>query len=167
MLEKYAGEESGGVAIEFSILALPFFAIIFAIVEVGYHGLVQSELDRATTTIAQHVSTFAHTEPTSADYLAKGPCTDFVGTILDCTKVRLGAEKVDGRMVDFRSQVIGSDTWTLGCAGDTIIIEMTYPFSKIVAPIAIADVVTDKGSQFYRSRAVIRREPLFSGGTAC
>ncbi|WP_175616910.1 TadE family protein [Rhizobium sp. RU33A] len=155
------------MAIEFSILAIPFFAMIFAIIEVGYHALIQSELDRATTTIAQHISSFAHAEPTSSDYLAKGPCKDYVGSVLDCTKLRLGATEVEGRMVDFRNMIIGSSVWSLGCAGDTVIIELTYPYTELVSPIVIADVVNDNGGEYYRSRAVIRREPMFAGGSEC
>lgn len=167
MIRHYWKDRSGSVAIEFSFLALPFFTMMFAIIVVGYHALIQAELDRATTTIAQHISIFAHTDPTSRDYLGKGPCKDFVGPLIDCSELRLGAAEVKGRMVDYRSKVIGNSEWSLGCAGDTVIVELTYPFSSLLAPIAIADIVESEGNKFYRSRAVIRREPIFAGGATC
>lgn len=160
-------EESGSVAIEFAILALPFMTLLFSIVSIGYHALLQSELDRTATSIALQVSINANKQPTSADFISNAACAKQLGTLVSCTDLRLGATTVVGRMFDYRNVILGNKTWNLGCAGDTVIIELTYPFQQLLTPIVIADIVTDGSKKYYRSRAVIKREPVIVGEGSC
>jgi Flp pilus assembly pilin Flp len=160
-------DEDGSVAIEFSMLALPFFLTVLTILFVAYHSLVQSELDRATAAIAREIAVQANDAPTSADYLSQGTCAKHLGALINCAKLKLGATTVPGRLFTFRQQPIGGKMWSLGCANDTVLIELNYPVASFISPIVIADVVTMDGVEYYRSRAVIRREPVVTGSGSC
>lgn len=167
MYSQFKDDESGGVAIEFSILALPFFLLIFATLGLVYHALVQSELDRAITSIASDIALRATDAKTSALYLSDGACSQFVGAFLDCDRIKLGASTVTGRMIGYKDTVFGNTSWNLGCAGDTVILELTYPYAELITPVVIADLVKKDGQTYYRSRAVVRREPIVTGAAAC
>jgi Flp pilus assembly pilin Flp len=167
MSSKFKDDENGGVAIEFSILALPFFLLIFATLSLVYHALVQSELDRAITSIAADIALRAPDATTSTVYLSNGACSEFVGPLLDCDQIRLGAGIVAGRLISYKDTVFGSSAWNLGCAGDTVILELTYPYAELITPVVIADLIDQGGQTYYRSRAVVRREPVVTGAAAC
>lgn len=160
-------DEGGSAAIEFSILALPFFLTVFTILFVVYHSLVQSELDRAVGSIATQIAIEASEKPTSTDFLSAAACKQHVGSLLDCSRLKLGATTVVGRLVDYRNKLIGGATWALGCAGDTVLVELSYPVASFITPVVIADVIESGGEKFYRSRAVIRREPVITGSGSC
>ncbi|MDP3527001.1 MAG: hypothetical protein Q8S27_20700, partial [Hoeflea sp.] len=163
MTKNILTSESGSVAVEFSILALPFFLTVFTILFVVYHSLVQSELDRAAGSIASQIAIQANQSPTSADFLSAGTCSQHIGPLLDCGRLSLGATKVTGRLLDYRNKLIGGSTWSLGCAGDTVLVELSYPVASFITPVVIADVIEVGEQKVYRSRAVIRREPIITG----
>lgn len=167
MSERILKNDSGSVAVEFSILALPFFLTVFTILFVVYHSLVQSELDRAVGSIATQISILASQNPTSTDFLSPAACEQHVGTLLNCSRLRLGATKVSGRLSDYRNNLLGGSTWSLGCAGDTVLVELSYPVQSFVTPVVIADVIEAGDQKYYRSRAVIRREPIITGSGSC
>ncbi len=167
MFSRFRHNEDAGVAVEFSILALPFFILIFATVGLAYHSLVQSELDRAMTSISAEIAIRATEAKTSASYLNSGACEKFVGAMLRCSDIRLGAMIVTGRMISHKDTVIGNSSWNLGCAGDTLILELTYPYVELITPVVVADLVEQGGQTYYRSRAVVRREPIVTGAGAC
>lgn len=160
-------DEKGSVAVEFSILALPFFLIILTILFIGYHSLVQSELDRATASIAREIAVEANAAPTSAEYLSTSACSKHLGALINCSKLKMGATTVPGRLYTLRNQPISGKMWALGCAGDTVLIELNYPVASFISPIVIADVIMMDGIEYYRSRTVVRREPVVTGSGSC
>lgn len=159
--------DSGAVAVEFSLLALPFFLTVFTILFVVYHSLMQSELDRAAGSITTQIAIQANQNPTPADFLSQATCEQHVGSLLNCSRLQLGATTVTGRLFDYRDKVIGGSAWALGCAGDTVLVELTYPVDSFVTPVVIADVIKVGEQKFYRSRTVIRREPIITGNGSC
>ena len=167
MSETVTYDEKGSVSVEFSLLVIPFFLMVFTILFIVYHSLVQAELDRATVSIAKELALTATDAPDAIEFLTPAACNKHIGSLLDCSRVLLGAAKVTGRLYDYRNKVIGGKQWSLGCAGDTVIVELDYPVASFFTPLVIADVVQVSGVDHYRGRAVIRREPVITGPGAC
>ena len=54
---RWRGDRRGATAVEFAIIAAPFFFMIFAIIQLALHFMVQVTLDNATATAARQLRT--------------------------------------------------------------------------------------------------------------
>lgn len=165
MLGKFVRACAGGVAIEFALLVTPFIFLIGGTVELGAKSLLQADLDRVLTEVTADLSSRATAATKPADFIKTAVC-GIAGPMLDCNQLDIGATVVTGRLFDYRNRSLAG-MWSLGCAGDTVLIEMTYTYQDFIMPFAIADVVEVAGKKRYRARAVIRREPILTGPGAC
>ncbi|MGB6230800.1 MAG: TadE/TadG family type IV pilus assembly protein [Litorimonas sp.] len=168
IFDRFRRQTSGAVALEFAMLSVPFLAMIFGIMEVAFKTMVQTELDNKLYYIASDISKVAFDQDDSAQFMMDALC-DQTGTFFTtCSDIEIGVQVVstDSRLVQYReTSAIG--TWELGCAYDTLLVELNYPVSNFLHPIVVADVVERDGEKYYRSRGVIRREPLLSNGSTC
>lgn len=165
LLRRFLRASAGGVAIEFALLVTPFVFLIAGTVELGAKSLLQADLDRVLTEVTSDLSSRATDAAKASDFIQTTVC-GISGPLLDCNQIDIGATVVTGRLFDYRNRSLAG-LWSLGCAGDTVLIEMTYAYQDFIMPFAIADVVEVAGTKRYRARAVIRREPILTGPDAC
>ncbi|MBU1304116.1 MAG: pilus assembly protein [Alphaproteobacteria bacterium] len=156
---------AGATAIEFAILVMPFLVILLASVDLGVNAFIQGDLDRVLEDVTYNLSIKA-SDATSASKYKEDYLCGILGPLLNCSKLDIGATVVVGRLFDYRNQSLFG-LWSLGCGGDTIIVEITYPYQQAIVPFAIADIVEVNGQKSFRSRAVVRREPILTGAGAC
>jgi Flp pilus assembly protein TadG len=57
LLSRFRSDRGGATAVEFAMVAVPFFGLLFAIFETSFVFLAQEGLDAATTTAARQVMT--------------------------------------------------------------------------------------------------------------
>lgn len=165
-LRRYARDELGATAMEFSILAVPLFVGIFAIIEMGYKSMLQSELDDRLYAVSSHIGINAVDYDDADEFMREYFCPELGSTFLRCEDITFGALVLTERFYKYRSRPIAG-TWNIGCPGEPILIELNYPVGPKMSPIELADVVERNGQKFYRSRTVITREPMLSGGGSC
>ncbi len=79
-----AGARSGAAALEFAIIALPFFAFLFAIIGAGLDGFYQLTFDEAVRNAARQVQIDAPAAR-SASAFASAVCSEFGGLAPNCT----------------------------------------------------------------------------------
>ncbi|WP_404403128.1 TadE/TadG family type IV pilus assembly protein [Pelagibacterium halotolerans] len=163
--KRWLGDEAASTAIEFAILLWPFLLVLAGTVELGVKSFIQAELDRALGDTAATLSILASDAYDSQAFVEDTLCS-MSGPVLDCNALEIGAVVVAGRLFDYRNLSL-SGQWNPGCGGDVIIIELTYPYRDIIIPLAIADIVETEEGKRYRSRTVLRREPVLSGSRAC
>ncbi|MGP1665066.1 MAG: hypothetical protein ACTS5I_03945, partial [Rhodanobacter sp.] len=142
-----------------------FLVIMLASVELGIKAFIQADLDRVLTEVATNLSVSESDAENSRDYVNAQICA-MAGPLIDCHELSIGAKVVSGRLFDYRNQSL-SEQWNVGCAADVVIVELTYSYFDIILPFAIADIVEVNGIKRYRSRAVLRREPILAGSHAC
>lgn len=153
---------------EFGILAIPFFIMLFGILELSYKNMVQTELDNKLYYLASDIAKMGFEQEESAQFLTDHLC-DQTGTIFtSCDKLEIGVRVIstDSRLYSYREASV-VDQWDLGCAYDTLLVELNYPVENFFHPIVVADVIKRDGEKFYRSRGIIRREPLLANGATC
>lgn len=92
-------------------------------------------------------------------------CENGLIFILSCQNIVLGAQVIPGRFVDLRATSING-RWDFGCADDVVLLEMLYPATNIFHDFVLGDVVRieDDARSMFRSRGVVRREPLLDNG---
>ena len=164
-IRRFIRNERGATAIEFALLVGPFLLVVLASIEIGIKAFIQADLDRMLTELTSDLSMTFNDAEDAADYITTTAC-DRASLLLDCNELDVGATVVDGRLFDYRNASL-SGTWDVGCPGDTVIIELTYGYFDVLFPFAIADIVQVDGAKRYRSRAVLRREPILAGNDNC
>lgn len=148
------------------MLAGPLFAGLLGIIELSYKSLQQTELDNALNAIAGRMSINNFDSSDSIEYLRDEFCPDVGTTFLKCSQLELGIEVLVNDFHTYRNtNIVG--TWNMGCTNDPIMIELNYPVTNAVHPIVIADIVQRGDDNYFRSRTVIRREPLLTGSGSC
>lgn len=165
ILKQFLHHTVGATAIEFAILVLPFLLVLLASVDLGVKAFIQGDLDRVLEDVTNNLALKANEATSASKYKDEFLC-GILGPLLRCDELDLGATVVVGRLFDYRNKPL-SGLWSLGCGGDTVLVELTYPYEQNIAPFAIADIVEVGGQKRFRSRAVLRREPILTGAGAC
>lgn len=174
MIKQFIGADRGVAAIDFAIVSIPFFFAIVAIMELSVKSLMQAQLDHQMFDAAMTLSREDDAGISKADYQTNVICGHVVSPMLRCEDILIGAAAfpIDVRFYPVRNDIF-VDQWDTGCGGSSVIVELLYPVNHILMPFAVADTVNYNGADYYRSRGVIRREPLLvgtvtgSGDTAC
>ena len=151
--------------VEFALVAPLFFYLLFACVELAIKSLQQTELDNF---LMHAYGELAKSSAGAADrdaYL-QTLCTDGPVAILSCDKVVFGSQVVSSGLTEWQNTTING-LWDYGCANDIIILEMLYPVTNLLHSFSTGEVVTISGNDFFRSRGVIRREPMLIDGATC
>lgn len=168
VLQTFKNAQRGSTTVEFAILVIPFLATMFATIELSYKSFVQTALDNNLYVAASQISITGFDQDTPEKFIEEYVCVDLSAVLLRCEDVEIGVKKIptSGRLSQYRDQSIVGE-WDLGCSYDALLVELNYPIKDISHPIAVADIVYRDGKKYYRSRGVVRREPLLTGPGAC
>lgn len=167
-VRKFKAAQRGSTTVEFAILIVPFLATMFATVELSYKSFVQTALDNNLYVAASQISITGFDHETPQKFIEEYVCVDLAAVLLRCEEIEIGVKKIptSGRLSQFReASIIGE--WDLGCSYDAVLVELNYPIKDISHPLAVADIVYRDGQKYFRSRGVVRREPLLTGPGAC
>ncbi|WP_162244744.1 TadE/TadG family type IV pilus assembly protein [Aureimonas sp. Leaf454] len=89
LFPRFRRDRQGVAAIEFALLALPFFTIIFAILETGLVFLAELTLDQAVDQVARTVRTGEAQKAGMTEAQFKQAICDKVSFLLSCPKLKI------------------------------------------------------------------------------
>lgn len=182
LLRRFIGDRSGTSAIEFALLAAPFFGFLLFIMQVGLFHFSQQSLDFATRKAARQIMTGSlpaaarslsgfKTTLICPNMLWKGSCD---ALIVNAYKVAKTSDSAAGtgiyQFVNAKTKtLVGPATdptqmsFCLGGPGDYIFLDIAYPFPDFTGGLFSAG-----GSMFQlRSTSFIYNEPFAGGGSTC
>ncbi len=109
----FGRDERGAVAVEFGILALPFFAIIAAIMETAFFFLGSEILDSAVDTSVRLLRTGqAQSQGLTADQFERTIC-DRLYNLFDCDRLQIDVKTITNFASASFSAPLGEDfEWT-------------------------------------------------------
>ncbi|BAT57817.1 TadE-like protein [Variibacter gotjawalensis] len=171
MLKFFARCEDGATAVEFSFIAVPFFALIFAIFELAFIFFGTQMLETATADAAREILTGNQqkkdkekkpdgTDKTPAEKFAafkKSVCdpapagdSSMLSYLFDCNKIKYdisvftGFNVGDDAMTAPTNFATFSGTYNPGCPGDTVVVRVMYPWNTSVInwPISALKTLT-------------------------
>ncbi|MCI5043403.1 MAG: pilus assembly protein [Aquisalinus sp.] len=164
MFKSFNRKDDGAVAIEFALVAPVFFIVLFAIIELSYKTIIQTELDKLAFDFAMTMARESDATISKADYKNDIICARNSAPFLNCENILFGADAYNSNQRLYRLiDNVFVDSWNTGCAGSTVIVEMLYPVTHTLIPFASADVIQYDGKPHFRSRGLIRREPVLNG----
>jgi Flp pilus assembly protein TadG len=173
---RFGDEEKGAVAVEFAILALPFFTIIFAILETSMVFFAGQILDSAVQDSSRLLRTGrAQANSYTAATYRQAICNGLYG-MFDCTKLKIKVQVVD----NFASASVGTPInpactptataaqceWTIaesydpGVGSSIVLVQAHYKWPTLVN-LPWFNLATQKGgTRLLSAVRVFRNEPF-------
>ena len=150
-IRRFVRNDSAATVVEFALLAMPFFALIFGIIEVGLIFLVDTTLENAVTASGRQIRT-------GELQTAGGTAATFKTSI--CANMSwLGGSCASNLDVDVRTYASFNAVTTPGAAGDIVVVRAYYRWS-IITPLLNSTLVNLGGNQRLISATVaFRNEP--------
>lgn len=178
----FGRDQSGTAAIEFGILAVPFFGFVLFILQIGLFHFSQQSLDHAVRLAARQIMTggVPSTAKTAAGFRDQLICPKLLWNA-SCEKVFVNAYKVaktssskDGtgiyQFVNEATKTLAGPNmdastaaFCLGGAGDYVFLDVAFDFPDFT--FGLLGEATDRFR--LRSSTFIYNEPTVSGGGTC
>jgi Flp pilus assembly protein TadG len=166
-LTRFARAEKGATAVEFSLVALPFFGLMFAILEIGLTMFASATLETATQMSARMIRTGIAQEQNLDSSAFKQTICDRVGVLFDCGKI-----KIDVRTITtFDSTIppvldedgkLNEETFLYvpGKGGDIVLVRSFYEWPSLGKLVYLSLQNTGNGTFLMNSTAVFKNEPF-------
>ena len=193
--KKFAAAKDGQTAVEFGLILVPFFALLFSIFENGFLLMVDDGVAQANSTAARQMLignvqnnnaiTSAAQYRDSMICSPAAPMSRVLPSYIDCSQIVVDVRAVPVGGAFFSAAAQAADFWTVAnsnkfCTGDPsgiVMVRVMYPmpayFPIITTSWLAANGVSSAGLQTYKgklshivlSTAVFQNEPFASTGT--
>ena len=178
LLTSFSGDQHGIAAIEFGFIALPFFAILIAIFQIGLLFFAQNEMETAVEKAARQLLTGSAQKSamTQTQFIAS-ICNNLPAFFPNCTT---GALMVDLQVAPaFASAVASPPTLTYdskgnvtnpwvfnsGTSGSILVLRVMYQFPVILGPLSLNFANLTNGKHLMMAVSVFQVEPYSTTGS--
>ena len=159
----------GATAVEFGLIALPFFGLIAGLLETGLMMFADSALDQATNRAARMIRTGqAQQQNFNTNSFRNEVCSGGVATMFDCTKLKIDVRtatdfatmnlasqnKADGTVDD------ASLTYNAGHGSDIVVVRTYYDWPILLNRLATFGEGQDGKTRRLTSTVAFRNEPF-------
>jgi Flp pilus assembly protein TadG len=166
LLRKGVRSERGTTAIEFGILALPFFALIVAILETCLVFLAQEVLQTATSRAARLIMTGQAQDGSFTPAQFKQAVCNQASIMLNCSGIYVNVQTFSSfssvtRLNPMQNGVFNPAlvTYDAGGPGDIVLVQVFYQWSLVLGPLSFSLANTASGTRLMIGTAVFRNEP--------
>ncbi|MEP0707583.1 TadE/TadG family type IV pilus assembly protein [Parvibaculum sp.] len=168
-LRGFRRSQSGATAIEFGLLALPFFALLFALIETSVIYFSNANLDSVVADAGRLIRTGQVQSGGMTEAQFKSYVCDRLALVSDCS----GEVYVDVRkfssfgsatpppLVDGDGNVIETTVFQPGSAGDIVLVRVYYSWG-IISPSFVGLSNLEGGGHLVAASAAFRNEPFGS-----
>ncbi|ALK10524.1 TadE/TadG family type IV pilus assembly protein [Blastochloris viridis] len=171
-IRRLGASADGSAAVEFAIVAMPFLAVLLAILETGLFMWASQVLDTATTLASRKILTGqAQNGNFTRDRFKSELCSQIVG-LIDCSKVILDVQSSSGwgsigmdPPVTAGEVVATGQTYDPGTAGDVVMVRAVYQYPLLMRTFGLSFADLDNGNRLLVSTVVFKNEPYISTGT--
>ncbi len=164
-LSKWIKNENGVVAIEFSLLIIPYLMLVFGIVELAMMYSSASMLERATSSASRLVRTGQVQQAANPEEAFLSGLCDNLVVFVDCADVQIEVVPMDNfssydsvAMQYDEDGVFVPRDFDAGGSKETVLIRAVYRYSMIT-PL-VGSLLTDvNGERVFVSTIVLQVEP--------
>ena len=168
-LRRFAGGEDGAAAIEFGIVAAPFLALMFAIMETALVFFAGQTLETAVADSARLIMTGqAQTQSFTATQFKSAVCAR-IGGLFDCANgLQIDVKTYSSFSSISTSKPIDSNgnlqtssfSYTPGAAGDIVVVKLMYQWPIYVSLLGLNNLADLAGNtKLIMATAAFRNEP--------
>ncbi|MCX2724146.1 TadE/TadG family type IV pilus assembly protein [Roseibium salinum] len=160
-------DRSGVTAIEFAMVALPFFALVFGIIEVGLAHFANRMVDNAVVSAARLIRTGqAEKGKISADSFKQQICDSMPSFMCDTDKIYVDVTSVDSfakaqstdSLYDEDGKLKEELSYNIGGSGDIVVVNVIYKWPMVAANLYL-DYADHGNERHLTSTMVFRNEP--------
>lgn len=165
---RFRGDERGATAIEFAIIAIPFFALLFAIIEVALVYFAGQAMETAVANSARLIRTGqAQAQKFSAEDFRDEICGQ-VMSLFDCAnslKIEVKTfetfDAIDlSRPLDDKGNLKQTYDFAPGSGGDIVVVRAFYEWPTFVTKLGFDLSNMRNGTHLLASAAAFRNEPF-------
>ncbi len=179
LFRRYHKNDDGTTAIEFAILAIPFFALVFGIIELAIVFFIGSTLEHAIATVAREIRTgeFQSTSGNADDF--KSAICEAMSSVGNCENLRIDVlSAASGKFSDLslpqspqpcdadddacqnQSPQLLPDSYTNTSGGDVVIVRVQY-FHPLAVPSELTRLSNAPGNtRVINAITAFRNEPF-------
>ncbi len=160
-------DRSGSVAVEFSFIAIPFFMILFAIIETAVIFFANQALETATQDSARLIMTGQAQQQSMTAQQFKSQVCSRLATFFDCANgiyidVRsyssFGAITIN-QPIDNNKNFVDNFTYSPGGSGDIVVVRAFYQWPIAVTGLGYDISNLNGGKRLLAATAAFRNEP--------
>lgn len=160
-----ARDQQGVVAVEFAMVAFPFFAILFAIIEVCLVFFASQLLEKATQDTTRLILTGQAQQSSMTEAQFKQKVCNEVKMLLDCSKLYIDVKNypsfaaVTAPNPISNGNLVNNFGFQPGGPGDIVIARVLYPWQLFVPTMGLNLSNMNNNVRLLTATAVFRTEP--------
>ncbi|MBB5537905.1 TadE/TadG family type IV pilus assembly protein [Rhizobium giardinii] len=167
-LPRVVRDKSGAAAIEFAILSLPLFVLVFGILELAAMFFVDTALDAALHKSARLIRTGQAAEKNTSLADFKAAVCEGMVYLLNCESNLLVVAKVVSNVstaatmtpADSDGNVTITESFNIGYGSDYILVQAFLPWSPVVPVNSLSSQKFFDGSYVLGAAVLFRNEPF-------
>jgi Flp pilus assembly protein TadG len=165
---RFGKNEDGATAVEFGLVAVPFFALMFAILETAIVFFAGQLLETAVGDTGRLVRTGqAHEQGMSAEQFKAAVCTRMF-SLIDCDGLSIDVRTFPtfdsiqlGVVVDEDGELVVEDfDYQIGEPGDIVVVKVLYQWPVIVTQLGNNLANLPNGKHVLSATTVFKNEPF-------
>lgn len=165
-LRRFCRAQDGATAVEFALVALPFFALLYALLETGLVFFAQEDLQTAASNASRLIMTGqAQTSNLSSAQFQQDVCNASSG-LFSCSGIYVNVQKFSSfgsatmlnplQNGNFNS---GSMNYSLGGPGDIVVVQVFYQWPVFLGPLGFNLTNMNGNYRLLQATSVFRNEP--------
>ncbi len=172
---RYRADRRGAVAAEFALVALPFFAILFAVIQVGVVFLAQNELETAVEKSARQLLTGSSQQASVTQSQFIATVCSYLPALFSCSGVMVdlqapssfSAANTSKPSLTYNAQGQVTNSWSFntGAAGSVLVLRVFYQFPVLPVTFGLNLANLPNGRHLLMATSVFQVEPYGSSGS--
>ncbi|HXV29050.1 MAG TPA: TadE/TadG family type IV pilus assembly protein [Sinorhizobium sp.] len=168
LLRRLLGDRKGVAAVEFALLAVPLFILIFGILELGAMFFIDTALDSAVHKASRLIRTGQAANGNMGLASFKEEICDNMAYVLDCEeKLLVAVNTVTSATSSGAMKAIGNsgsvsitEGYDIGRGSDYVMVQAFLPWSPIVSLYSLSSHTLADGSYLLGATVLLRNEPF-------
>ena len=167
--KRLAWSQGGAAALEFSLVAAPFLALLVALFQTGMVFFAGRVLDDVVANSSRYVMTgqaqiTGMTQSGFATYVcgqtaALFNCNNFMINVQNYNSFSAASTSTRTLTFNSQNQVTNSWTWSPGNPGDIVVVQVMYQWPVVLGPLNFNLANLSNGNRLLVSTAVFKNEP--------
>jgi Flp pilus assembly protein TadG len=167
--KRLARNQGGAAALEFSLVAAPFLALLVALFQTGMVFFASRVLDEVVADSSRYImtgqaQTTGMTQSGFASYVcsqttALFDCNGFMINVQNYNSFSASSTSTPALTFNSQGQVANSWVWSPGNPGDIVVVQVMYQWPVVLGPLNFNLSNLSNGNRLLVSTAVFKTEP--------
>jgi len=167
-ITRFHRAREGAAAVEFALIAAPFFLLIFATLEVALFFLGSTIIENGVNEAARSIRTgqLQQSGQTVEDF--RGAICERISSVADCSRIQLDVRTFDSFSSSSMTSPLNADgeiddtnfTFDPGGGGDVVVVRVFYDWQLMVPGVVSGMTNMSGNKRLISATAVFRNEPF-------